>query len=665
MKIKSLCKATIALLVLTTMFSGCAAIGSMFKGSAKKYDSGMEDWNNENYTESISQMITIIMDDDGYKPAKEFVNMNFQVAIDKSLDKINFIKLQGSNPIQDSLEVFNLYKNLNSIVRKAKRIVPLEGPKGAWIWNPDLSNDFVSELDEARQTAVDLRLNEITELFNNQKFEDALNMVNDTKKIFIDTIEIKTDASTKTKDEFLNQVPILMKETVSKMLVSSNQEVLKQCRDILDVATEYSEKDDAEIASLQKKIENRLCELIINEGKIIEEKGDLESLLAAKEIYYKGYKEYPDNEIILKAHNDVCSKISNIYYNEGYALEKKGDIESLEEALVQYVKGSKYASENEKYRFEEASIRTNTAIADVYYQQGLLLEPEVGIDIEKGAKVIELYQKAQEWVENYKDTETRIANIQKAITVKIFVLANINDSLNTNIEKAMATSLKNILGEGYNINSATLEDYGFTSSMANSTKWESAAKTNNANYIVFLNGKVGKIYDEIETDQYSESIHYRIDKKGDISKITAAEYILIETRKEQVEDNSDFFDRSAFLESLDLIDYGKETVTSTDTTRKLYIPITIDYKVVNAETGRTIYTGTKTTQHLYSKEKINSQVSAKSSIISSWYRDNYVNIRTEFSPDPTTEQIYEFCNKKAKIISNYDEISESILEDRF
>ena len=133
MRSKAVFRSLIPLILLITLFTGCSTIGSFFKGSGKSYDSAIVEWEDGNYSDSMYHMIRLVQNDPEYAKAKDFIQIRFQLANDKTLELIKTKEAGESDPLEQSQEVYDLYQGLTRMVTYARQIVPMVGPKEAWV----------------------------------------------------------------------------------------------------------------------------------------------------------------------------------------------------------------------------------------------------------------------------------------------------------------------------------------------------------------------------------------------------------------------------------------------------------------------------------------------------------------------------------------------------
>jgi tetratricopeptide (TPR) repeat protein len=659
MRSKSVFRSLITLIVLTTLFTGCSSIGSFFKGSGKSYDSAVVEWEKGSYVDSMYHMIRVVQNDPEYAKAKDFIKIQFQIANDKTLELIKMKEADKSDPLVKSQEVFNLYQGLNRMVTYAKKIVPLVGPKETWVWDPDLSEDYVEGLEASRKVGVELRISEIQTLFASEKSEEARVMIKNVMGDYLDAGANDSEAEITLRDVTAKQIANLVKNATKKMLSSDQTEVLQEGLKLLDLALIYSPNDE-EVAVIRTQIEDKLVSAIIAEGKELEEKGDIKSLESAREKYELAYKKYPGCESLNQAINAVKVTIGNMYYANGYELEQIGDEESLKKARNLYESVLKYKKLDEDARFYEAFDRATVALAEISYQRALELEPAIGNDIQKGQTVISAYQDAQEWVENYKDTEQRIAAVKEAITVNVYVLAQQGELFRSS-EIELANALKKKFNYFYYFTPATDENRGFSPSMVEDDSWISPAKSKGLTYMVILTGKAGSVQYNVKEEQENLKINYKINLDGTIEELSSGSFSVLNAGKALYKGTD-----AAYLKSMSIKGYGTANITVSKKTKASYRDFYTEYKVVNVDDGATVYESNLTTKFNMPSQTITSSVTSDNSQLRTWYlKTHNTTIKTSFVNDPTEESWVALYKKNADFVTNKaTAIAKAISEER-
>ncbi len=662
---KSFIGFSIAVMLLITLFAGCASISSFFKGSGKKYDAALVEWEEDKYGDSIYHMILLLQDDPNYAKAKEFVKENFQTAIDKTKGLITAKEAEKADPIEKSYDLYELYQDLYLMVKYAKKITPLTGPKDAWVWEPDLSIDYVDDFEGSRKAAVEIRIEKAKELFAAGEAKEAREMVINTMRIFLYEDKWDTEAETALRKVTATQIAEMAKKAALDMLASDEKEVLEEGLKTLDMALDYS-PDDEEVASIRGQIEDKLVESIIAETKELESKGDLESLKSARRTYQSAAKKYSGSKKLQQALQNVNLSIAEEYYNRGYELEQKGDEASIKEALDLYDDGLDYVEGYKK--LEDAKSRAQSAIAEIYYQKALALEGGVGKDIQKGKEVIALYETAQKWVDNYKDSADRIDQINQAISVSIYVLAQ-EGELFRQFEKELHNELHRKLGSGFFIYPATSGDRGFSPAMVNNKGYMDPAKSKGLNYMVLITGEPAPVEEEVEEERKKHKIEFQIEDDGTIQELPDGGLVTLNIGRGAFKGTD-----KEYLKSMNLRGYGTANFTSIEKVKTIYRYYNLDYQVVNVETGSTVYTGSWRHKFKWSQERILDSALAETDIedfntntLRDWYIKEINELPTRYTKSaPPEAKWQEYFAKNADFVNNKaGDIAGAIKEDRF
>ncbi len=513
-------------LSVLSLLSGCASIKSIFKGSAKKMSAVEATWAEEKYAKAISDAIKIIKDDPDFTKSKEFVRDNYQIAADKTMEQIK--AADTLSPMEKTQKQFDLYVSLSNMYVSVKNNTPITGPKAAWTFQPANIPDVKADLEKARDAAVVAHLAESSNLFKANKAEDARKLIKSTMSHYLNEGANDSDAEKATRAKAVAEI-------VKQALAFGNQAMraatladLEEGFKTLDLVDNYA-KDNADVAKLKASLEAKVADAYLAEGKKLEAAGDLDSLKAALKTYQDGLKKVSGNAALKSAVATVGDKIAAVYLIQGDEKAKAGDDESLKAAIALYKEGSKTASTAMALTLAAAATKAQDAGAERYYRQARDAEKAMGKDPVKGKEVIDLYKKAQEWVENYRDTKDRIAFVESVTTVTIFVATPMGGNTNLGIEKDLAAAIKKGTGTGYSV--VTPADKGLARGddfVANSKAMTPLYQSINPRYQVafMVSPNTQKATKELKgkTNGEDKTAYYRELKDGTIELMKKSDY---------------------------------------------------------------------------------------------------------------------------------------------
>lgn len=141
---------------------------------------------------------------------------------------------------------------------------------------------------------------------------------------------------------------------------------------------------------------------------------DIDILEGALAAYNKVLEFDPENADALEGIRVLSASISDLYVDRGIAAEGKGGIENFESAAADYERALFWNEDNGNAEARLAGVKVK--IAEHYYQEGVKLEEAKGIDAKD--QIVALYEKAQEWVSGYKDTDKRIFNVLVSVELQ-------------------------------------------------------------------------------------------------------------------------------------------------------------------------------------------------------------------------------------------------------
>ncbi len=594
---------TLALLLAAIgLLASCSSINSFFKGSADKLKKAETAWNEGKYADAVYDAISIIKEDPEFEAAKVFIRDRYADAILKTRDQIE--KAEGMAPLEREETRFQLYSSLKSLYSGISSLGPISGAKNAWTWQPDGAiPDGGPELEKARESVVNVCLSESANFFKEMKATEGRDLLKKILSYYIKEYASDSDAKKALRAKTIPIIISIVKDYGRIAVNATTQAQLEEAFKTFDFIDEYA-KGDAEIASLRATLEAKAAEVYVSEGKALEASGDIDSLLKARAKYQQGLKKLSKNTALTAALGAVNVKIADAYYEQGYAKEQLGDDESLKAAIALYQKGFDYDAKNAK--LIEGAFRAQTAGAERYYQQGLTAEKAMGRDPAKGKAVIALYKKAQEWIEDYKDTSSRIETVTAATTVTVLVSASGNTPLERGIEKSLASALKNSAGTGFKILPGADNGISLTGDLtANGAEILSVARRLNALYHISYTVSLEKpVVTSEKREAAPVTVYYYQTLSGEIGKLKSkADYDAAKV----LETASGGYEK--FIAIQKWKEYGIFSYTDVFEKRVQTLPLTI---IVSANTvsgnkqlwSRTVKTGIPVSEEILSDVKV-------------------------------------------------------------
>lgn len=566
------------LLILVAMITSCASLASFFKGSGRKYDAALAEWEGGEYSEALRGMISVYKNDDNFTKAKVFVRDHYAEGVQNILGKIAKAQTM-EDPKKKSKAVFDGYYGLYLLNEYLKKNIPIVGPKEEWSWEPEEIKDFSSQVASARKTAVDVYLNDAARLFAQKKGAEGRELVDDTIVNFIYITKNSPDEKRALYDASIPRIVRMVDGYAASVQGSSSLEELDEAREAIDLGLAHSEGNQ-QLTARRQAIENRIATLYVAQGREMEAEGGVAALKKARSHYQKGLRDVKDHAGLTQALNNVNRAIADAYYDEGYALEQKGDDESMKAAISKYEAGLEYAEGYEK--LTGAIARTKNTVAERYYQEALAMEPDVGEDPQKAKEVVAVYEKAQAWVEDYKDSNARIAKIMAAVQVNIYVVANTGsyyDALQGVLEKALDRKVS----EPYAIYGPEDSSGLLTAAQVDSNNFIAPAKTLGAKFVVVIKAETPNYTTSVRDNEESEEFYYAIDAENKFQKIDEAAYKLL-----KYQENTQGIEQT--LRSQELREFGKGTKTVYTQTRTVNQEIKMNVAVYNIKTERRVYT---------------------------------------------------------------------------
>ncbi|MFO8021508.1 MAG: hypothetical protein R6U65_03500 [Perlabentimonas sp.] len=340
-KTKFITKARLIVLFLaaSAILSGCQALKGLRSEGQPHLQEASDLWDEGKELESLIPATEALIVDPEFFQGKGFINDRFDITINKANERL--IQIGEPQTSEQAEEVYYIYDNFVKIYDNvAKMKLPVEHHRGRWTWTTKVK-DYTQQKEESRLLAFDLLMKEAREHVASHEISNA-------------------------EGKFLNAIN-------NYVIDNEKKDSLK-----LAVATELTDFADK-----------------FKDSEIIEE----------AELSYKTYqsaiKFVPTFEAALEGIKNTALHISNLYNNKGVALEDKGDIDNLIASINEFDNALKWNNDNQKAKDNKE--RVIIKIAEHYYQEGL--KAENSDDKGEAAKQFELVRK---WIPDYKDSMQRL-----------------------------------------------------------------------------------------------------------------------------------------------------------------------------------------------------------------------------------------------------------------
>ena len=272
---------------------------------------------------------------------KELINKNFNEILQNTLAELK--KTEGTKDVAAAERRYLLYVNLDKIYKNLSKVqLPFEHPKGKWSWTTEIA-DYSNQVTESRDYAYDVIYTHASGLLNK----------NDAKNAYT-----------------------FYKLANSKYTLKGSEKRTKSTDDIYSDLFKHAQQNEKS-GDLYKTADSNYSYFYANEFKPTTE---------AKE----GIKR---TKIL----------VSDLWVKEGKKLEAKKDLTSLLEANKAYTNALTWNKENKEAPVCQTAVKEK--IAENYYQQGIALQKAKSKDY---AKLKSIYAEAEKWVPDYKDVKKRL-----------------------------------------------------------------------------------------------------------------------------------------------------------------------------------------------------------------------------------------------------------------
>ena len=252
-------------------------------------------------------------------------------------------------------QVYNTYINLQKVYEAVGELpLPFSDKKGKWEWTTDIK-DYTAEIETAAQEAWTAFFAYVQDKLAQDNAGEAINA---------------------------------LEYALDKFLQKGSKEYNAAVAAVIEVLNEY--------------------------GKSKHNSTDIDILEGALAAYNKVLEFDPENVDALEGIRELSVAISDLYVERGIAQEEKGGIKAFESAAADYERALFWNEENGDAEARLAGVKVK--IAEHYYQEGIKVEQAKGLDAKD--EILALYEKAQEWVAGYKDTDKRIFNVLVSVELQ-------------------------------------------------------------------------------------------------------------------------------------------------------------------------------------------------------------------------------------------------------
>ncbi|MFP4556304.1 MAG: hypothetical protein ACLFNU_05480 [Bacteroidales bacterium] len=327
------------LFAISVLITSCQALKGLRSEGQPHLQEASDLWDEGKELESLIPATQALIVDPEFFQGKGFINDRFDITINKATERLNQIGTPQTS--QEAEEMFYIYDNFVKIYDNvAKMKLPVEHHKGRWTWTTKIM-DYSQQREESRLLAYDLLMKEAREHVASHEISNA-------------------------EGKFLNAINNYLpteEEKDSVKLVVANE------------LTDFADK--------------------FKDSKVIEE----------AELSYKAYqsaiKFIPTFEAALDGIKNTALHISNLYNNQGIALEDKGSIDNLIASIDEFDNALKWNKDNQKAKDNKK--RVTLKIAEHYYQEGLKAE-----NSDNKGEAAKQFELVREWIPDYKDSMQRL-----------------------------------------------------------------------------------------------------------------------------------------------------------------------------------------------------------------------------------------------------------------
>lgn len=334
---------------LTAAFimASCGAHNKLSSPSRPFYKQAKDYWRADQRLAAIHSATNGVLADRVYTNSKEFLYENYDETM--KLIKQELPKYKNTKDTTEAVRQHYIYTNLLEINENiAKMEMPLKHHKNKWKWSAE-PKDYTQEKISSKQTAYDAFYG-----LAEQRLENAESRsdVREADRIFLSGHN--RFVSDEKEQKSLENITEELCNFADKNKDADTWQVAILAADAFYFAKKYK-KDTARVAEGHKYTSLRVSDLLVEDAKNHTQKGDLESLLTADQLYANAIDWNKNNEEAKKLKEELKPKVAEAYYQKARAADGKADTDL--------------------------------------------------------AQVKALYEKAMDWVPDYKDSQARIYSV--------------------------------------------------------------------------------------------------------------------------------------------------------------------------------------------------------------------------------------------------------------
>jgi uncharacterized protein YoxC len=361
MKIFTKIKLTnLAIVIAITLLTSCGAHNKLSSPSRPYYQDARSLFRDNKEIEAIYLATQGVIADRAYNNSKEFLYENF----DNTMQKIHaeLKQYENTKDTAGAVRRLHIHSTLVDIYSNISKMdMPLKHHKNKWQWETKFI-DYSKEKQESRDYAY---------------------------TVFYDF-------------------------AVQKLHVSETREDVTNANSIF--ATGHNRYTDAGKEKRQESLKNFQNELFTF-GDKNKNANTWQGVIPAAQAFFHAKALLNDTSRANNGFDYTSKRVSKLQTEDGKVHTKKGDIPSLLQAEKLYG----WAVEWNKDNTEAAKLKEDIKpiIAEAYYKEAVASERQPNVNL---AEVKLMYENAQKWVPNYKDTEARIYSL--TIRQEIIVFQN-------------------------------------------------------------------------------------------------------------------------------------------------------------------------------------------------------------------------------------------------
>jgi hypothetical protein len=344
------------LLASALIIGSCGTHNKLSSASRPYYQTAKDQWKSGYHLAALYSATQGVLADRAYTNSKEFLYEHY----DNTMQKINqeLPKYENTKDTAEAVRRLDIYTYLVAINENiAKMKMPLKHHKNKWKWSAE-AKDYTKEKTEAKAQAYDVFYNLAEKKLYASKDRSE---VREADRIFLTGHNRYTESGSEHRQESLQNITNHLCDFADKHKDAETWQEVIMAADAFFYAKKYK-KDSVRVYTGYEYTSKRLSKLLTEDAQRFTEKGDLESLLYADELYDNAITWNEDNEEAKKLKEELKPKIAEGYYQKAKSMDQEPNAD-LDRVKTLYGEAMKWVPDykDSQARIYSVSVRNELA----------------------------------------------------------------------------------------------------------------------------------------------------------------------------------------------------------------------------------------------------------------------------------------------------------------